>query len=75
MAAIPQSLSNFVRSRRRRLGLTQPELASRAGVGLRFIRDLEQRKSTLRCDKVNQVLAVFGHILAPVPHRDVDAHE
>ncbi|NIA03641.1 MAG: transcriptional regulator, partial [Nitrospirae bacterium] len=39
----------------------------RAGVGLRFIRDLEQGKQTLRMDKVNQVLALFGHCLKPVP--------
>lgn len=57
----------FVKERRRRLGLTQPELAERAGVGLRFIRDLEQGKKTVRLDKVNQVLGLFGHHLAPAP--------
>lgn len=46
--------------------MTQPELALKAGVGLRFIRDLEQGKTTLRLDKVNQVLALFGHEAGPV---------
>jgi len=46
--------------------LTQVELSYRSGVGLRFIRDLEQGKSTLRMDKVNQVLAMFGAELGPV---------
>ncbi len=57
----------FVKHRRKQLGLTQVDLADRAGVGLRFIRDLEQGKQTLRMDKVNQVLALFGHCLEPVP--------
>jgi y4mF family transcriptional regulator len=56
----------FVKHRRKQLGLTQVDLADRAGVGLRFIRDLEQGKQTLRMDKVNQVLALFGHCLEPV---------
>jgi len=56
----------FVKRRRKQLGLTQKDLADRAGVGLRFIRDLEQGKQTLRMDKVNQVLALFGHRLEPV---------
>jgi len=59
-------LVQFVKSRRKQLGLTQVDLAERAGVGLRFVRDLEQGKQTLRMDKVNQVLALFGHVLAPV---------
>ncbi|MGM0739512.1 MAG: helix-turn-helix transcriptional regulator [Bacteroidota bacterium] len=56
----------FVKTRRRQLGLTQKELADRAGVGLRFIRDLEQGKQSVRLDKVNQVLAMFGHRAGPV---------
>ncbi|GAO31899.1 helix-turn-helix transcriptional regulator [Geofilum rubicundum] len=56
----------FVKQRRKQLGLTQQDLAERAGVGLRFIRDLEQGKETLRMDKVNEVLALFGHKMAPV---------
>lgn len=58
-------LSNFVKDNRSRLGITQEELAQKAGVGLRFIRDLEQGKNTLRIDKVNQVLSLFGYSLTP----------
>jgi predicted transcriptional regulator len=51
-------------------------LADRAGVGLRFIRDLEQGKATLQLDKVNQVLALFGHRMEPVAFRmDLDDEE
>lgn len=46
---------------RKLAGITQVELASRAGVGLRFVRDLEQGKPTVRLDKVNQVLALFSY--------------
>ncbi len=61
------ALIAFVRRRRKQAGLTQQDLADRAGVGLRFVRDLEQGKQTLRMDKVNQVLALFGHELGPIP--------
>lgn len=54
------SIAEFVKQKRKRLKITQPELAERAGVGLRFVRELEQGKPTLRIDKVNQVLALFG---------------
>ena len=54
-------LSIFVRDMRREHGLTQEDLAAKAGVGLRFVRELEQGKQTLRMDKINQVLALFGH--------------
>lgn len=60
------TLSEFVKSKRNNAKLTQPELAEKAGVGLRFIRDFEQGKPTLRIDKVNQVLQMFGHQLGPV---------
>jgi len=60
------TLSEFVKQKRSYAKLTQPELADKAGVGLRFIRDLEQGKPTLRLDKVNQVLQLFGHELGPV---------
>ena len=53
-------LSLFVKEKRKQLKLAQPELAERAGFGLRFIRELEQGKQTVRLDKVNQVLALFG---------------
>jgi y4mF family transcriptional regulator len=54
------SLSDFIKEKRKQLRLTQPELAERAGVGLRFVRELEQGKQSVRLDKVNQVLALFG---------------
>ena len=60
-------LSQFVKNRRKSLGLTQEDLSFKAGVGLRFVRDLEQGKPTLQMDKVNQVLLLFGHELGPVP--------
>ena len=62
------SIASFVKQRRKQLHLTQPELAMRAGVGLRFVRELEQGKSTLRLDKVNQVLALFGAEVGVVTH-------
>lgn len=57
----------FIKDRREKRHLTQPELAAKAGVGLRFIRDLEQGKPSVRLDKVNQVLALFGHQTGPIP--------
>lgn len=54
-------LSTFVKQKRSASKLTQPELAEKAGVGLRFLRELEQGKETLRLDKVNQVLQLFGY--------------
>jgi y4mF family transcriptional regulator len=61
------NLSDFVKERRKLSKLTQPELAAKAGVGLRFLREMEGGKETLRVDKVNQVLKLFGHHLAPIP--------
>ena len=60
-------ISTFVKERRKMFNLTQVDLAEKSGVGLRFIRELEQGKPTLRLDKVNQVLALFGHELGAVP--------
>jgi len=60
-------LSKFLKQKRKLAKLTQPDLAAKAGVGLRFIRELEQGKDSLRMDKVNQVLKLFGHELGPVP--------
>lgn len=54
------SLPDFIKEKRKQLNLTQPELAERAGVGLRFVRELENGKQSVRLDKVNQVLALFG---------------
>ena len=60
-------LATFVKQRRKLSHMTQPELAAKSGVGLRFVRELEQGKPSLRLDKVNQVLWLFGHELAPAP--------
>lgn len=60
-------LNQFVKKKRRTEKLTQPELALKAGVGLRFLRELEQGKKTLRLDNVNQVLWLFGYEVGPVP--------
>ncbi|OGU84834.1 MAG: transcriptional regulator [Ignavibacteria bacterium RBG_16_35_7] len=54
-------IASFVREKRKKLNLTQIELAEKAGVGIRFIRELEQGKETLQLNKVNQVLQLFGH--------------
>ncbi|MFN4286830.1 MAG: helix-turn-helix transcriptional regulator [Lacibacter sp.] len=59
-------LAEFVKEKRKSVKLTQPELAEKAGVGLRFIRELEQGKETVRLDKVNQVLHLFGYEVGPV---------
>lgn len=50
---------------RKQYGLTQVDLSLKSGVGLRFVRELEQGKETLRLDKVNQVLALFGAVMTP----------
>jgi y4mF family transcriptional regulator len=56
----------FIKEKRKQLNLTQPELAERAGVGLRFVRELEQGKQTVQLDKVNQVLSLFGSELGVI---------
>ena len=60
------TISEHIKEKRKKNGLSQIELAERAGVGLRFVRDLEQGKQTVRMDKVNEVLALFGECLGPV---------
>jgi y4mF family transcriptional regulator len=62
-------LVQFVKEKRKTVHLTQPELAEKAGVGLRFIRELEQGKQSLRLDKVNQVLQLFGYEVGAVPKK------
>jgi len=68
-------ISHFVKYNRSKLRLTQEELAEKAGVGLRFIRELEQGKESLRMDKVNQVLSLFGYQVVPGPGRIKDPYE
>lgn len=59
------NLSAFIKYQRKKLGLTQEELAIKAGVGIRFIREMEQGKKTLQLDKIEQVLNLFGFRLTP----------
>ena len=61
-----KTLATFVKAKRKQFGLTQEELSRKSGVGLRFVRELEQGKETLRMDKVNQVLSLFGAELGPI---------
>lgn len=65
-------LAQTVKKLRKEIGLTQEEFALRSGVGLRFVRELEQGKKTLRMDKVNQVLKYLGFELAPVKIKEAD---
>ena len=66
MARKLNPIASFIKEKRKKLNLTQIELAEKAGVGLRFIRELEQGKETLQLNKVNQVLQLFGHEAGPV---------
>ena len=59
------TIGKFVKEQRKALGLTQEEFAMRSGLGLRFVRELEQGKQTVRLDKVNQALAMFGMEAVP----------
>lgn len=59
------SIGEHIREKRKTFGLTQVELAERSGVGIRFVRELENGKSTVQLDKVNQVLRLFGEELQP----------
>ena len=69
-------LSEFVKEKRNAAKLTQPELAEKAGVGLRFVRDLEQGKQTMRLDKVNQILQLFGYQVGAIPmNRNLSSDE
>ncbi len=61
-----EDIGKKVQQLRKKAGLTQPEFSKRAGVGLRFVRDLEQGKPSVRLDKVNQVLKFLGHHLEVV---------
>ena len=66
------TLSEFIKTKRNNVKLTQQELAQKAAVGPRFLRDLEQGKPTLRLDKINQALQLFGHELGPVKKNHSD---
>jgi y4mF family transcriptional regulator len=63
-------IAETLKELRAKADLTQEELARRSGVGLRFVREVEQGKATVRADKVNQVLALFGYHLEAVKDRE-----
>ena len=62
---IMNRIGNYIKEERKKAGFTQEEFAMRAGLGLRFVRELEQGKETVRLDKVNQALAMFGKEAVP----------
>ena len=63
-------LSKYVKAMRKQYNLTQVELSEKSGVGLRLVRELEQGKETLRLDKVNQILNLFGSEVGVVPMKN-----
>ena len=65
-------IAKFVKERRKEVNLTQEEFAERAGVALTVIRKIEQGKTNLNMDKVNQVLQMFGHELTAVSSKDLN---
>ena len=66
-----KQLAAFVKARRKEVKLTQEEFAERAGVALTVVRKIEQGKTNLNMDKVNLVLRMFGHELAPVTRKEL----
>ena len=66
------ALSKYVKAMRKQYSLTQVELSEKSGVGLRLVRELEQGKQTLRLDKVNQILNLFGSEVGVVPLSKTD---
>lgn len=70
-----KELAEFVKERRKEVDLTQEEFADRAGVALTVIRKIEQNKTNLNLDKVNQVLKMFGHKLVPISLKELDDNE
>lgn len=68
------TIIKFIKASRKKHGLTQEELAFKAGVGLRFLRELETGKNTVRLDKVNDVLNLFGKELGIVEQQRDNEH-
>lgn len=66
-----KNLSQFLKEKRKENNLTQEEFAERAGVALTVVRKIEQGKENLNLQKVNQVLKMFGHVLAPVNQKEI----
>jgi len=65
-------LSEFVKERRKEVGLTQQEFAEKAGVALTVVRKIEQGKTNLNMEKVNLVLKMFGHELVPINSKELE---
>ena len=72
---IMKSIADFVKERRKEVGLTQEEFAERSGVALTVIRKIEQGKTNLNMDKVNLVLRMFGHELWAVSTKNLTTSE
>lgn len=68
-------LADFVKERRKEANLTQEEFAERTGVALTVIRKIEQGKTNMNLDKVNLILSMFGHELAPVSRKELNQYE
>ncbi len=64
--------SQFLKEMRKKTSLTQQQLAYKAGVGLRFVRDVEQGKQSVRLDSLNTVLSLFGYCAGPVRMEEID---
>ena len=67
------TLAKIIKEKRKVTGLTQQDLALKSGLGLRLVREIEQGKTSMRVDKVNQLLALFGMELIPAPK--IQEHE
>lgn len=67
-----KNLSDFLKERRKEVNLTQEEFAERAGVALTVVRKIEQGKTNLNMEKVNLVLSMFGHELAPIHSKEIN---
>lgn len=67
-----KTLAEFIKERRKEVNLTQEEFAAKTGVALTVIRKIEQGKKNLNMDKVNLVLSMFGHQLAPVNSKEIE---
>lgn len=68
-----KTIKQFVKERRKEVNLTQKEFADRAGVALTVIRKIEQGKTNLNLEKVNQVLKMFGHTLVPISDKELNS--
>ncbi|WP_395627439.1 helix-turn-helix domain-containing protein [Daejeonella sp.] len=70
-----KSLKTFLKEKRKLAGLTQSEFAEKAGVALTVVRKIEQGKENLNLEKVNHVLSMFGHSLAPADNKEIEINQ